>query len=1117
MVINMLNFILGVSGSGKTHTLRKLFEDKLSSNEKLMLIVPEQCSFETEKRILGQFGAKNAQRVSILSFSRLASQLFDEYGKHALPSLSAGARAVLVKRALKTVGHELDIYKPVANLAGFSEKAAQLLSEMKTRGITPEALGNSAMEVDDALLGKKLNELSLIAGAYEAMLGNDVFDPYDDLTRAFNILKEHGFFAGYTVAFDEFTAFGTQELSIIGEMLRQANDVFVTLCTDGVTDLEHGLGVFSPVKKTAQTLISLANKHGVTVKEPVILNENHRAECDGIAFLHRHAFSFGDESMPPDGCGIELHTAADYYEEAEYVSRTILRLVREDGLRYRDFAVIARSSDLYSGILDSCFSKYGIHFFKDRREPIDVKPLIAYVLSALSVAVNGFRTDDILRMLKTGLSPLETGEIAMLENYVFTWSISGSAWKSEWKDSVDGFETRKSRDGQEQLDRLNTWRERIISPFIRLSEKMKSADSTNISASIVGFLDETGVSERVVKLSEALLDDGEFDLSQEEIRTWDALMDMLDEMAESVQESVLPAEYLEFFRLVISNRDLGHIPLGPDDVIIGSADRIRPVNKKVIFIIGANDGVFPGVPEKHSLFSDRELKKLRLADIELRHGHEELMTNELLYAYLSLTSSTGRVFVSYVKTGGDGSAMYPSAIVSEILRRFTGIETIDEDALSDAEKIAHEAAAFEMTARLYNDNTPFSAALKSYFSHNEASKDSMAALARAAKKEPFIISNAGVANALFKKDISMSASAIESFHKCRFAYFCRYGLGASPRVKADIDSRIYGSLVHHILEHIFERFPDGISGASPVDVHAHVRGILEKYIDDNMGDSAHSPRIMYRLWKLAETAEKIIAHMAAEQSQSEFRPVAFEFGIGINDGIDALQIALDDGGTVKITGSIDRVDAYEKDGVLYVRIIDYKTGIKTFRLSQILYGINVQMLVYLMALSRNGGEKFPGFVPAGVLYQPSSYDVSEALDRGAEGREKAVGGKFKMNGLVLDDDDVICAMECDVAGKFIPVTAKKGGGYKYASIASAEGFKNIELHLEKLIRNMGHELHSGSIAAVPVHDGYVPCKYCDYRAVCLYEDGDSEVKMENPGNDAVLEMLDSESQPVVSQ
>lgn len=581
----MLRFILGRAGSGKTQTIRYLLKEMAqTSSKKLMLIVPEQSSFENERAMLRLLGAKDAQRVEVTSFSRLADAVFRRYGGAAGRRLDDGGRSILMSLALEQVRDNLNFFRKSSESMELIGLMLSVSTELKMCDVRPADLERSARTLPQGTLKQKISELSLILSAYDALVAQSYLDPLDDLTRLKNTLEQHRFFEGYTVVLDSFQSFTVQEYKIIQLIFQQSDDLFVTLGTDQLDDPEHGMGLFSLVRRTGNNLIRMAKENGIKVAAPQTLKSGQRFQNPALAALEAGVFRFEKTVSQCDNKGVILYEAKNQYDESAFVAATIRKLVIEENYRYRDFAVITRTPDLYHEILDPALERWQVPYFMDKPQAIDAEPLMRLVLSAFRIVQTGFDSDAVFAYLKTGLAGLDTQAISQLENYVFIWNISGRKWKEEWTEHPKGFAETMTQSDAQSLAEINASRAAVTAPLVRFANRLKETDGEGMASAVFSLLEEMKVPEHLKNLSLRLANCGEPNLADRQLRLWDLLMQILDQTALVLHGSILShTRYAELLRLVILTNNMASIPQGLDEVTVGAANRIRVNSPKVVF------------------------------------------------------------------------------------------------------------------------------------------------------------------------------------------------------------------------------------------------------------------------------------------------------------------------------------------------------------------------------------------------------------------------------------------------------------------------------------------------------------------------------------------------------
>ncbi len=1097
----MLQFILGRAGSGKTAAIRRALSDRsLAGEAGCMMIVPEQFSFQTEKAMLALAGPQRANTIEVFSFSRLAETVFRRTGGAAGRRLSDGGRRIMMASAIAACEDHLEIYKSAAKSGRVTDLMLTAVNEMKMCGIPPQRLTEAAGELKAPGLCRKLREVGLIYGAYEALVGASFLDSRDDLTRLAEALRSTPLFEGRTIAVDSFEGFTVQETAVLRELLRQAGTMLVSLCTDGLS----GEGsLFSLVDRTRLRLTRLAEEEGVKVLPPLVLAHAPRYENENLKLLEAQLFC-PEESLPSgDSQGVEVFRARDVYEEAEYVAASVRRLA-ERGMRYRDITIICRDPARYFGSLDVALKKRDIPCFLSQPVRVDTEPVTRFALGAFQAVQGGFATGDLLEMLKTGISGFTAEEISDLENYAFLWKLRGKDWHKEWVRHPRGFGWEFTLEDQEALQCLEQLRKRLVIPLERFVEATGDASGARISEAVYRLLMDFGLDETLPEYCRQLELAGEDGIAARQLRVWDLLMETLDQMHSILGDRKTPRErYYRLLREVLAAEDVSEIPQTVDQVIFGTAEQVRQTSPKAAFLIGATQGDFPLSPHSSGVFSDVERQALLELDLPLGDSLELKAVEERYLAYSVAALPSRLLYVSWPQQVA-GEDKEPSELVTGVLGVFPQLEPL-HDLPEEFFANSMEAAFSRMAAR-WREDSPEAGALRKLIREDENFAGRLAALERAVGRREQRIEDPELAKKLYGERLFLSPTQIETFHSCPFKYFCRYGLNARERRPAQVDVLQYGVLMHYLFERVFSQPEEVRRARSQEELAALVHTLIEAYARENLGGmELLSGREKYRLRRMAGSACKLIAHVERELAQSRFVPESFELKLG-HGGAPPLRIETGEGPAVTVGGTIDRVDVYHRpDGRDYVRVVDYKTGSKTFRLADVLYGLNMQMLVYLAALIEEGGR-----YPAGILYMPAA-EPTVTVDRGTERSEieKAAEKQMKMNGLVLDDREIIQAMEAGARGEFIPAALRKDGtADSRSSVLAEERLRRVLEYSKRLIASMGRALHQGTAAAQPNMKGRNSCAYCPYGAVCGKEYGDADVEAERTGAGEAMERIE---------
>lgn len=1087
----MLQFILGKSGSGKTtKAVNIISEKRKKGDKKLLMLVPDQSSFETETTFLDILGPKLSRDIKVFGFSRLSDYVFDITGNIPQNVIDDGIRKIIMSKAIEETSDKLEIFSSSKIRKSTLELMIHSLKECKKDNITCDMLESVSKNIDNDTLKKKLNETSLVLNAYDAILSESYIDPLDNLNRLKDILETERIFEGYTIVADSFSGFTYQQLEIIRVLLNQCKDFYITLNID--VDYKTS-EVFETTCRTLKLLKRIAENNGIYIEKDIILNEFKRSANKEFSFLEKNILRITNETYEYETDNIETYDAYDIFDEVNYVSTRIKSLVVDKGYRYKDIAVIARDISLYNGILDTALEKLDIPYFMDTPKDIFTKPIIRFILGIIDTAVSGFDRDVLLSTIKTGIINLSDTEIAEFENYVFTWDIDRGEFKKEFLNNPSGFESR-TEDDNKKLEKIEKTRKFIVEPIIKFVNACKDAGALSISKSLFEIINQFDVENSIDSLYDKLENEGLIFEANEEVRVYNLMVESLEKLCAALgNKPISLKKYREYLEYKISDIKLGDIPRYQDQISVAVADRARLSDIKAVFVIGAIDGLFPSIPKTAGVFSENERRLLVENRIPLTDSLEQLASHEKYLIYCALTCACEKVFVTAYRSDFSGENFEPSVLYCDVVNLFP--KRI-HNCYADCEEINElysKQQAFEYLSKHFNLNNKHINALKSYFKSDTYYRDALLKLEDLSNKRPYKISDTEISEKLFHKNMNISASQIEKFNLCPFMYFCNYGLKAKERKKVSIDSIQFGNIVHFFLEKFLLKNNKAVlNDLSDEEIKISIDEILLEYANDNFGgldDKTSSFKAIFERLKINIFA--LIKELIRQLMYSDFIPVDFELKIGGESDIPPYKITLDNSRSVNVGGFADRVDTYDiNDDEAYVRIVDYKTGNKVFKLYEILYGINLQMLLYLRCITENGKEHFnKKLIPAGVLYMPSAAkDIDGDKYKSDDKITAQIDSNFRMNGLILNEPDVIEHM--DRLGKFIKISRKVEDGKYSDTVASFEQFNSIFKHIDDTIREMGIKLFNGNIPATPLKGVVDGCAYCPYDSVCChtYED-----------------------------
>ncbi len=1090
----MLRLILGRSGYGKsTRVYEELRRCLREGAKECFLFVPEQISFETERALVYALGSREASCVQIFSFSHMAEKLMN------LPVkvMTDGARLMLMMHALSQMHDRLPSFstgKPAQKARQFLEMA----TDCKQSAVSSAMLRDAARNLPKGTLRRKAGEFSLLLEAYDALVDQSGMDEQDMISALAQWLTQTDILVGKDVFIDGFYGFTHAEYQVIEVALVQARSVTVTLCTDHLYDASGGLDRFYTVIETARLLQDAARRHGCPTENPIVLSQPYRFHNDELSTLEATAFT--DEQLDTTNLSgdeaVHITLCADVYEECTAVVRDIRCLLRTKNMRANRIAVTARDLSTYIGVLDAALEQAGVPFYIDRRTPVLPETLFIAVLTALHIATGDWRSQRLIRLMKTGLLGFSVSSAARLENYVFTWNISGDRFREEWRSHPREYGAVFDQKDRRELEHLNRLRRRLVEPLMVLSDDLKGqVTGKQYVRAVMKYIHLSRIDRMIARQTAHLTAIGEMGLSQHTSQVWEALMGLLDDMALIFEHTSMNAAQLtDLLQGGASVTDIGSIPQQMDAVQIGQVDRMRFSNPQVVFVLGANEGIFPAVLEENNVFSAVERRQLMDLGLPFRDLCEQHTSFEHFLGYVALSAPSDALFISSLLTLPDGSKGEPSSVCHTVTAHLP--QVVPRKARISADDIETIEDAFERMAEGFYVHSPLSDALAHALLSDDRMRSRIKAMTRITEDAPVAFDDPRKAGSFFGDNMTLSATKVEKFYQCRFAYFCQYGLGAHPRRQAELGTLEFGTLAHFVMETVLPVYvKEGVKNIHKSRCFADAEAAVRRYVHEEMGGFEDKPgRFLYLLSRLQGVCGQFLWHAVCELRQCAFTPVDYELPISsVHNGISPVPLSLSDGTTVRLIGKIDRVDVYRSGGKAYVRVIDYKTGSKKWSLADVVEGLNLQLLVYMLTIWQNGAVRYGDVVPAGLLYMPSKPVILQT--DGTITQEEIEKKRFKqmhMNGLLIDNEEVLRAMEPSLQGVFIPAKRKKSGEWdSSSSVMSLAEFGALGRKARNLLAEMAKSLREGEVDALPLRDAtHNACRYCDYRSVCGHEDED---------------------------
>ena len=1099
----MLKLVLGGSGSGKTTLLYSRIRARAEKGLRSILLVPEQFTSSTEGRIYRELGDALSGMVESFSFTSLAEHILSAEGGAAVQTLSDAGRAVLVRRALEELQDNVHYYYRHRRSAAFCQMAAQTIDELKSAGLSGAQLAELAPDCGSE--SGKLSELALIFQGYETLLADTGMDPSDRLELAADRLEAAlargrlpEFLQEREVFIDEFDTFNAPKKRLMGAMLSALPAVTVALCDDGAPMIPGDAALFSGAKQVAAQLRRLARKNGSEVCAPELLRRDLRHKnAPGLAAV-TELLEKGTCDLPPEVPEIRLFAAASREEEARCTAAAIRRLMRQ-GVRCGKIAVVCRSIPDYRAAIRYEFRMAEIPLYCDEPTTPEFSAPATAVRALLALLRGADMTENLTVLAKTGLCSLSEPEVCALENYAYTWSPNAAAWRAEFKKNPKGFgEAELTDEDEKTLADAEKARRMLVTAVDELRSRVRGGSAEQISRELYFCLKKLGAEEQQAVQVEAIRTARGIPAAEEAAREWNVVMQLLDEMAHLLgRQGVTIPEYEELFGLLLRSSDLGHIPQTLDAVVLESAGKMRLDAPDYVFVLGLSEGEFPCAPSESGLLTHADRDALMAKQIELPDCFENRVVREQVCFYKALTAPAKGLWLSWPKGQGQTLCAALEPIVENLHPDAPELELADL-AATPADGLDTLGGGWRLTD---TERASLNAAL-----HTPAGEEprGLALLHRMEQNPPRQVNDLPALESLLGRRLHISPSQLEKYYTCRYGYFLQYVLGLKPRRRAELSADQSGSLMHWVLQMALDPNPGadnpcgGLTSFLALDdeAMADLAGLLvDEYARRCLPED--TARFAYLLSRLKKSMAGLLCYLRDEQNQSRFKPAACELKIGSGENAVPGQLYhLSDGRTVQLIGSVDRADEWvEEDGTRWVRVVDYKTGVKKLNLKEVYCGLDCQMLLYLFSLTRDRSGRFTGAEPAGVLYLMA--DPAPEITT----REKAARSvEYQLDGLVRDEQKVFDAMDAAETGRYLPFGYRDGRPSpnqkdKRADIAK---LNRIQLHLDDLVTRMGEQLYDGRIGAEPLVTSQNPCTWCDYSFICCHETGIGERALEAP-------------------
>ena len=1141
-----IRFIYGRAGIGKsTWCINSIAENiKKDDENKLILIVPEQYTFNTENRILKSIGESALLRTQVLSFKKMAHEVFEECGGRVKEIIKESGRNMLIHKVLNEKIESLEYFRKISREQGFYEIVSDVISEFKKYNVEVDSLRNIEESIQESDLYNKIRELSIIYEAFNEEMNEGYIDGDDELTLLGKKLLENDIYTNSEVWIDEFSTFTPQQLEIIRLLARRCKRVNITLCMDN-RDNSNGnqdiTDVFNTIKNTENKILKIMKENNISYDKPINLNMinvnegyNRFKNSPELEHIEKYFFTYPFNSFNGKCENVKLYKANNIYDEIERVAKSITALIRSGKYRYKDISVVCRNIDDYEKITSVIFKDYEIPYFLDKKLELLNNPLIILITSAFEILFKDWSYESVFKYLKTGLTGIENNYIDILENFVLEYGVKGYKWTVKEIISESWFNNNEEL--SEEKIFISEIMDEVRRPLLVFHNKIRGKHKvSHICKAIYEFLIDIHAFERINEWIEKFDEIGLEDKVKEYSQVEESVIDILDQAVDVMGDKDLDS--YDFFKILNSgfnNEEIGVIPVALDQVNIGDVARIKGRDVKVLYIVGVNDGILPASKKEEGILSDNDRNILSDIGIELASNTRNKVFEEQFLLYTVLTISSDCLMISYPMADFEGKSLRPSIVISRIKKILpklveesdlydlssykdklnkviSPIPTFNELILAMRKNCDEENVEeyWREVYKWYKDSPEYENKVKNIFKgldysnlKNHVNKNNLREL---------------YANEDGK--LMFSVSRLEKYAECPFSYFVQYGLKAKNRKIYEFTPPDLGSFVHDILDLFTNRVKkEGILWSELNNERC--KEIVSNLIDIRLSEQTNSilnssKRFKYLSQRFKRVISKSVTVMAEQIGKGEFEVFKTEFDFGNYKTGEAVMLNLQDDEKVYLQGRIDRIDTLDLDGQTYIRIIDYKTGAKKFDLNELYYGLQMQLLVYLDAIIKNSKyilEK--QVVPGAVLYfKVDDPIIKSKKEMTTEEVETEVLEELKLKGLVLKDAKVVKAMDRDIEGYslVIPAAFKKDGDFKSTSdVVTEEEFTLLREYVNRKMISLCEDMLCGDIKIEPTKQANRSyCEYCDFSSICQFDTSIKDNKYKIVGKKSRTEIWDN--------
>lgn len=1113
-----LRFYFGPSGSGKSHRIYEEIMQRAAQEpgRNFLIIVPDQFTMQTQKDLVMRSDRGGILNIDVLSFGRLSHRILEEVGTKEMPVLDDTGKSLVLQKIAADLKEQLPAMGSLMHKQGYIHEVKSAISEFMQYGISTQDMDKLIASAEKrGALAMKLRDLKTLYRGFQDYIRDHFITTEETLDVLRRSLVKSKILPDSVVVFDGFTGFTPIQNRLIQELMRVCEETIVTVTIGEEEDpyqMDGEQKLFHLSKKTVADLVKLAAEAEVTRGEDVFVKggPNRFTEAPALCYLEQNLFRYQYEPYTEKQCEIRMFEALSPREEVHQTALYIRKLIREEGLTYRDIAVVIGDLEGYASYVETEFGQLEIPCFLDRTRGIVLNPMIEYIKSALQLYIRDFSYDTVFHFLRSGMADISREEIDELENYVIRTGARGYRTYSRLftrrtEEMQQGSGQEDTERAEETLERLNRIRQQFADTveILHMAPRAKAGEYVD---HLYDFLEQNQVQQKLLNYQQQFEQEGDLAKAREYAQIYRLVMDLLDQIYELLgEEEISLQEFADILEAGFGEITVGTIPQNVDRIVVGDMERTRLKQVKVLFFLGVNDGNIPKNASKGGIISDMDREFLIESGTEMAPSPRQQMYIQRLYLYLNMTKPSERLYLSYAKVNSDGKGIRPSYLIDTVRKLFPQLAVEYPQNRSRLEQIEGRQEGARYLAeelREYADGTlreeerqDFYLMYRAYETDPEG-RDRLTAAAFRRYKESGL--SRIVARALYGRQLENSVSRLETYAACACRHFLQYGLSLQEREEFGFEVSDMGNVYHAVLENFAGKLAE--SGRTWWDfdenfatqaIKEAVEGYAATYGETVLYSSARNE---YAITRMSRILTRTVLTLQQHLKQGSFQPDDYELSFRFAEDLDSIHVDLSEEEKMHLQGRIDRIDVSEDAEHVYVKVIDYKSGNKKFDLAALYYGLQLQLVVYMNAAMELESRKHPDkeIVPAALLYYHIDDPTIETpVELTQEQINEEILTKLRMNGVVNSDPAVVERLDrfLQDKSKVIPVEKKKDGSFSARSgILSREELQVVSAYVDTKIRQIGREILDGKIAANPYEKGNEEaCTYCAYKKVCGFD------------------------------